>query len=514
MPISNRRKVDTNIEKRIVTGMIVSKEYMQEVFLLIDLAYFQNTYTKIVADWCLDHYSYYEETPFNTIQDIFNLERPKLREEEAELIAMLLSDVNEKYKQEEGINAPYLIDRTVEFCKSRELEITAGNIKVLLERGDLKGAEDQISGFRKIQKLTSDWVNPFDPDEISKTFAGDAEFFRFPGVLGDFFGNLERGWLVGLSGAFKAGKTWFSSEFEIIGVLSGLRVASFSLEMTVKQKKHRIYKRFTAAGDEAGDQLYPVMDCQKNQRGSCGLEIRTQNATLVDAHGNIPDWDENNPYRVCAVCRGKKNNEYRASTWFEMLQRPEYSPFEVDRAMGAWRDQIGHLYRIKSYPRFSANIGDIRRDLDLLELVEGFVPDIIVVDYADILKPEDRSMSGVEKEDRSWIALAQMAAERHALVIAPTQVTKDAMDAQSISGKHMARWVGKLGHVDIMATLNQTEAEKLLGRARIGIIAHRHADFTPSANVTILQKLKLGQPNLDSEFIIEGEEEEDEAQDG
>ena len=191
-----------------------------------------------------------------------------------------------------------------------------------------------------------------------------------------------------------------------------------------------------------------------------------------------------------------------------MLHRPEYSPFEVEKSMGAWRDQIGHLYRIKSYPRFSANIMDIKRDLDLLEHVEGFVPDIIVVDYADILKPEDRSMAGIEKEDRSWIALAQMAAERHALVVAPTQVTKDAMDTQNISAKHMARWVGKLGHVDVMATLNQSEEEKLLGRARIGIIAHRHANFTPSSNVTILQNLKLGQPNLDSEFIIVQEEEQ------
>jgi len=496
MPILNRKKVDTNIEKRIVTGMIVSKTYMQETYLLIDLAYFQNSYTRIVAEWCLDHYSYYEETPYTTIQDIYNLERSKLKEEESELIGMLLSDINEKYQQEEGLNVPYLIDRTVEFCKSREL--------------DLAGAEDQVSGFRKIQKLTSDWVDPFDPDEIQKTFEGDVDFFKFPGVLGDFLGNMERGWLVGLSGAFKAGKTWLSSEFEIIGILSGLRVASFSLEMTVKQKKQRIYKRFTAAGKVEREYLYPVFDCFKNQDGSCQLEARTQSMTLLDAHGKLPDFDKDNPYRICTACRGQNNNEYQADSWYEPLLRPEYSPRSVNKAMNAFRDQYGHLYRVKSYPRFSANIADVRRDLDLLEQVEGFVPDIIVVDYADILKPEDTATAGVEKEDRSWIALAQMAAERHALVIAPTQVKASALDAQNISNRHMARWVGKLAHVDIMMTLNQTEVEKTLGRARIGVIAHRHEDFSPSLTVTILQQLKLGQPNLDSEFLFERQDEQEE----
>ena len=508
MPISSRRKIDTDIEKRIVTGMIVSKQYMQEVFLQIDLAYFQNTYTRKVAEWCLDHYSYYEETPFNTIQDIYNLEQAKLKPEESELISTLLSDVNEKYQQEDGINVPYLVDRTIDFCKSRELEITAGNIKVLLDRGDLKGAEDQIAGFRKVQKLTSGWIDPFQEEEIFKVFEEDMDFFKFPGVLGEFIGNMERGWLIGLSGAFKGGKTWFASEFEIIGVLSGLRVASFSLEMTNKQKKQRIYKRFTAAGDEEREYLYPIFDCYKNQRGTCDLEERVQAITLLDADGNPPDFDKENPYRVCTVCSGRDNDEYEAATWFESLMRPEFSPYEVSRAMGSFRDQFGDLYRVKSYPRFSANIADIKRDLDLLEQVEGFIPDIIVVDYADILKPEEKGAGGIEKEDRSWIALAQMASERHALVIAPTQVKIDALEADIIRGTHMARWVGKLGHVDVMLTINQKEVEKAMGRARIGVIAHRHRDFSPGATVTILQQINLGQPALDSEIIVERREEE------
>jgi hypothetical protein len=517
MPILHRRKIDTEIEKRIVTGMIVSSQYMKEIYPLIDLAYFQNSYTQKIAAWCIDYYEYYESTPFDTIQDIFENETPSLSEEDAELIRTLLSDISKKYQVEEGINVPYLVDRTEEFCKMRELEITAGNIQVLLKKGDLAGAEKQIDSFRKVQRITSDWVNPFDEEEVYEVFEdAGSEFFKFPGVLGDMLGEFERGWLIGISGPFKAGKTWLAMEFAVIAILSGLRVAFFSLEMTNRQIKERFYKRFTAAGKKEDDYIYPIFDCYKNQDGSCSLERRSQSLSLMDAEGTVPEYDQENPYRPCTACRDLPNRprfyearrEYEATTWYETLYRPELSPYEAERAMSGFRTQYGDLFRVKSYPRFSANIADIKRDLDLLEHTDEFIPDVIIVDYADILKPEDTATSGIEKEDRSWIALAQIAMERHALVVAPTQVKIDALEANIIKVTHMARWVGKLGHVDVMLTHNQKEEEKRIGKARIGVIAHRHKEFHPGFTVTILQQLKLGQPNLDSEIVIERRREE------
>lgn len=150
----------------------------------------------------------------------------------------------------------------------------------------------------------------------------------------------------------------------------------------------------------------------------------------------------------------------------------------------------------------------------MIEYLHDFIPDIIVVDYADILKPEDRTGDGFEKEDRTWIALSQMAMERNALVVAPTQVTKAGQEAKQQAIKHQARWVGKLGHVDVMLALNQTEKEQRKGLMRVSILAHRHKKFSPSHNCYVLQNLDLGQPHLDSEEeLFEGEEETDDDMD-
>ena len=113
-------------------------------------------------------------------------------------------------------------------------------------------------------------------------------------------------------------------------------------------------------------------------------------------------------------------------------------------------------------------------------------------------KPEDSNSSGVEKEDRTWIALAQLASELHNAVIVPTQVTKAALDAQTIKEKHTARWVGKLGHVDAMYAMSRTEREIADGVMRFSCIDHRHRKFDPNEEVLVLQTFDAGVVMLDS----------------
>ena len=496
-----RRRIDSSQEKRIITGMIVSKEFLEEIHPLIDLSYFQSTFTEIVAEWVLDFYEAYNEVPLKHIKDIFESKKETLKDEDAEIIAKLLTNISDTYEADEKINVDYYVDQTEKYFKRRELEITASNLKVLLEDGDLEQAEKQIEKFRKVQKLTSNWINPFDNDEINKTFAEvDEEFFKFPGALGEFLKNMDRGWLVGITGPFKRGKTFFGQEFGVMGIFAGLRVAFFSLEMAEKQMKIRIYKRLTAAADTEGAFKYPMFDCLYNQDDTCEKANRTNDIKLLDEDGAYPQFDPESKYKPCTYCRGDKSGDYFPATWFELIDRPAFNVVNVGSELDAFQRRFHNKYRMKVYPRFTANVQDIMRDLDVLEHTEGFIPDIVIVDYADILKPEDSATVGVEKEDRTWIALAQLAAERSVLVVAPTQATKEAMEAQQVTSKHTAKWIGKLGHVDGMLALNQTEEEKLQGVMRISWMVHRHEEFHENASCMVLQNLKLGQANLDSEM--------------
>jgi len=508
MVLLRRRKIDTIDEKRIVTGMIASTSYMHKVYPLLhrNLAYFQTNYTETVAKWAIKYYEIYEEVPFKHIQDEFNMNKSRLSEEDSDMIHDLLINISREYEVKGSLNVEYLVDQTERWCKLRELEITTGNAKVLLESGDIQGAEAEISRFKKVQIQQSSIITGetlFGEEDIYHTFQDqEEEFFKMPGRLGQFLGNFERGWLVGLSGAFKRGKTWFAQYIAIMAMLSYLKVAFFSLEMNDVTMKQRIRRMLVSAGDKKGTYVLPVFDCKHNQTGECNLRERAQSHTLLDEEGKFPEFNEEYPYRVCTACRNSNRANYEASTWFETMEIPKFEPLYVSQKLHHFDKMYSYLIKLKTYPRFTANVADITYDLNILEQ-DGFIADVIIIDYADILKPEDDVMEGIQKEDRTWIALAQLASERMALVVAPTQVTKAALEANLLKEMHTARWIGKLGHVDAMLAISQTEEEKRMGRSRLSTMLHRHMDCDPGSTITLLQKIALGQVHLDSDFIRE-----------
>jgi len=507
-----KQKVDTTIEKRIVVGMIVSKQYLYEIRNMINIGYLQSAFTQRIAKWCIEYFDTYEDAPFSHIQDVYNKERLILPVEEAQLIGNLLSSLSDKFEQEKDLNVEYLVSDTIYLCKKRQLEITVGNIQEFLARGteeDVKNAEDEVLSYTKIAKSTSAWVNPFDQSSVDKLFREKEEdFFRFPGQLGDFLRNIQKEWFVGISAPFKKGKTWFLEEFGVVGILSHLKVAFFSLEMKETQMNERIYKRLMSTSDEGGIFIYPCFDCKKNQFGLCSMKERENFIPLVDGYDpddedsvepDLPDYDPKSDYKPCTYCRTKRYDQYERTTWYIEHEKPAFSHANVSQAMAAFKRQYGNYFRVFAYPKFSANVSDLERDLNVLERTEGFIPSMILVDMVDNLMPERENMQGVSKEDEAWMCLARLAGRRKALVVTPTQVTKEGLEATQVTQRHTARWVGKLGHVDAMLTLNQTSEEKRKGIMRVGVMAHRHEDFDEGDSVTILQQLTLGQVHLDSQ---------------
>ena len=509
-------KTETTVEKQILTAMIVSNELLHDFADITKPEYFESSYIREVVKWILDYYKKHQEAPRTYIQSMFDYKVAdhQIDHVQTQLIEQLLIELSSQFEVQNEVNVEYHAEIIEKYFKKRELEITVNHVRSLIEEDRIDDAEVTMVGYSKVARTFEDFVNPFDEEVIRQTFEErNSDFFKFPGQLGSFLGEFERGWLIGLSGPFKRGKTWYAQEFAVQAMLSFRKVMFFSLEMSKKQMNERLYKRLTVTGDVAKSYDFPRFDCKHNQDGSCMRPERINRQALFEdgEWQNLPPaFNANLDYQVCTACRHVPDLDtfYFPAIWYEAKRRPEYDERRIALKLRNLQMYFPYL-QYKCYPRFSANVSDIRRDLKMVEYLHNFIPDVIVIDYADILRPEDGLEDGFQKEDRTWIALSQLAMERNTLVITPTQVTKAGQDATQVGVKHQARWVGKLGHVDVMLALNQTEKEQNKGIMRVSTIAHRHEKFSPSHNCIVLQNLDLGQPHLDSE-IQRFEEQNDE----
>lgn len=492
-----RKLNDGSIENMIATAMIVSPKFLSEIHPIYDKEYIKSPHLRKVGEWCMDFFEYHEEAPQHHIYTAFELDKPNLKSEEIEIIQNMLVKISEDYKHR-GINEEYYLNKAFQYFKTREMEITSLNVQRLLELGRVEEAEAYMDRYQRVERITSGWSNPMDEKSIMEVFEKQEEgLFTMPGQLGALIGKFDRGWLVGILGSFKRGKTFWMVEIAAIAVANHLKVAIISLEMKNTSVNERYYKRIASAGHSSiVNFAMPVFDCKLNQTGECEKPQRVNQHTVV-VDDIRQEFDPASPYRPCTWCRDHEPIDYVFDTWWEMMERPKFSEEEVFKKVGAFKGMYGDNIRLKCYPRFTATVDDIKRDLDILEKTDNFLPDVIIIDYADIIKPTSAS-GRTQDVDEIWKELGGLAGTRNALVVTASQGRRDSIYKRSMTQADLAEWIGKLGHVDVMFALNQTKEEKRYGRMRIGLLAHRHQDFDEDIMCLVLQQLKLGQVELDS----------------
>lgn len=496
-----RKSVDSHYEEQITIGMIMSAKFLIEIKPLFNPEYMRSTFAKIVCGWCIDYYERYKKAPKANIKDIFIVEsETNLEKQDAEIIQSFLTRLSKQFTSKKSINYELIKDFAFDYFRKRDLEIRSEKTKKLLELGKVEEAEDQFLNFKRVAFQTSGWIDPFSVKEIIDVFdSSEDATFTFPGALGELVGPVERNWLIGILGVFKRGKSFFMQEIGVRAIFQDLKVVFVSLEMSPKDVKQRFYRRLTGFGSKTGEDvfLFPVFDCIRNQNGSCIRPERTNLARLLEPDGSKPEYDINTEYKPCTYCRGHRIRDYAMTTWYEPLEVPQFSLVGTRKRITAIRSMYGDNFRYICYPRFTASVTDIKRDLFILEQHEGFIPDMIIVDHADILKPDTKGEKRNQIDD-TWKVLASMAAERHAIVVTASQGTRGAIYKEDISQDDLAEWIGKLGHVDLFVGLSQTSEEKSSSVLRANVLAHRHRNVDEHIFAVMLQQLDVGQFLLDS----------------
>jgi len=209
---------------------------------------------------------------------------------------------------------------------------------------------------------------------------------------------------------------------------------------------------------------------------------------LVEAYENNPD------YQPCSNC-----DKLKGCVWFE--KREPVEPLTWREAYKKFKDfSKKHRSRFKlcTYPNSTLTVREIERLLREWEREDGFRPDVIVIDYVDIMRPERRYDQFRHQQNELWMRLRALSQEWKCLVVTATQCASSGYDKELLRLSDFSEDKRKYAHVTAMYGLNQTVEEKKLGLMRINALVLRDEECNPNETVKVLQRLQIGRPVLES----------------
>jgi replicative DNA helicase len=142
--------------------------------------------------------------------------------------------------------------------------------------------------------------------------------------------------------------------------------------------------------------------------------------------------------------------------------------------------------------------------------MEGFVPDVIINDYLDLMVANYNVFSDNEYNQQKRISeeLRAIAQEYNVPMITASQTNRGASDKDIISGTDIAESYGKVFTSDLLVTINQNMKERLEGRCNLYIAKNRNGPSGVMIPLNIIyEMMNVTEITTEQSLVTESEKE-------
>ena len=129
---------------------------------------------------------------------------------------------------------------------------------------------------------------------------------------------------------------------------------------------------------------------------------------------------------------------------------------------------------IKEFPTTTASVNTLRSLIVQLRNYEDFIPDIIVIDYLELLKPTRENQHEYQAQQRTAEEIRGLAMENNILVWTATQTNRQGRGVDIITDRELGDSYGKIRTCDFSFSLNQKEEEFDNGKMRAFVMKSRN----------------------------------------
>lgn len=456
-------KLNYTLQENILTLLCHDETHGRIVSTQVDANLFEGDYRDIALE-AVNYWRKYNMPPGDHTADLFSeiIDDPKNKRYHT--YRRILTGMRELSA---SINVAYVMDKLTTFNRMQKLKIA---IVSSAEKLTMK----QETAVSEIEEVWNDLLrvreNNYDPGmrltEISRMlkYLEEQQLSEFTTGINELdVRNVvpERGKVLLFLAPAGKGKTWWLINLAKQALLQRKKVVFISLEMGEEELIQRCY----------------------------------QNLFSVPSR----DDDDNNWVRTLEF---DDERQGRLKGFGEEMVEPDFNldsdmlRAELETRLSAYGSRYENLIVKRFAPR-SVNINDLRSYLDNLEVVERFIPDLLILDYIGRIKTninQHRLNLGTEFEDFRGLVI-----ERHMAGATAHQVSKKGATANQVRSTHVSEDFSFIMTADKVITYSATEAEIRYGVARLFVAKARSEK--DQFGVVITQKYALGQFCLQSALL-------------
>ena len=508
------------IERKIVIGTIVSSEFLANIADTYKSDLLQSKISQKIANWCVSFYKKHKKAPQREIEDFIHILRKDrgTTDSDIEDVIEIIDSLSKEFESS-SLNVSYITEEAFKYFAKNSIENLIIDVKNKLERDDVEGVKQQLTSYNMIEKPETKGVSPFDASIIDDAFSGSMDgIFGYSGAIGNLL-NCEfyKESFFAYLAPIKRGKSWILMDNAIVALQSNLNVAFFQTgDMSQKKFIRRFVTSLTKCNYKeryCETHWSPIIDCVHNQNGKCSLDCRENNTALFenakekdiykkDKEEIIEQLLINKKYKPCTACQINENKKYfRGTPCYQFVkEKIPLTKKRIKRFVKTRYKEYENNFKLCTYSTNSLTSSMIRTQLDSWSKHENWIPDVLIIDYADIMQADGRYMGKKEKSSDIFSNLRKLSQDYKLCLITATQADADAITRESLSTLNFSDDIDKLKHLTGLVALNQNYSEKEKGVMRLSKILTRDEESNINRQCKVLQNLWIGKPILTSYF--------------
>ena len=432
-------KINQHLQDCIVRLLITDEKFLGLVRGQLSEEHFSSTYSAKIAELCFTYYDSFMDAPKDHLHDELVRALEDISDEQKELYTKYVLKILDM----EQPNFDYVLSRINVFIKHREYENAAIEFADLITGNDYEQAQNLMydalkSGIEQEeigQYLAKDLTERIEARVKRKENEEDYVMKTGITALDHYVGGYKRGQLVCFLAPPKGMKSWSLVHVGTQAFLSGLKVVHISHENSMEETVDRYDMCITKScnkfvGDT--DSTYRLVKMNDDHFIESIEEVEVALPTILDA------------------------TSLQAA--FMALDR---------------RKPCGEII-VKKYPMGQCTPAETERYLNYLETFENFIPDLIIIDYLDIMKP-DKSREQVRHQlNDLWVWAKGLADSRNCLLVTASQTNRGAIRKPIVTMADFAEDIRKAANIDLGIAICQTTSDVKMGFARLVVIANRN----------------------------------------